>query len=296
MEYSPGANIPIISRVDAGTVELVRAAGAEVVSSGDLVQLLVARWPTRGRVLHNAAAQTLERSVRKAFDSIGDMLRAGRFAVTECSIKRMIEADLEADDLITNGGPIVAVNEHAADPHYDTALATDRPIRPGDVVMIDVWAKKKEDPQAVYADITWMGFVGDAPPEKVERVWRTVARARDRALETAQAGFRGGRAVHGFEVDRAARAVVEEAGFGAQFVHRTGHSLGIEDHWIGANMDDFETHDERRIVVGTGFTIEPGIYIPGEFGMRTEIDVFVGTGGPEATTGVQRELVRVRHR
>lgn len=296
MEYSPAANIPAISRVDAGTAELVRAAGAEIVSSGDLVQHLLARWPTRGRATHDEAARVLESAAKKAFDAIGDMIRARRAGITECAIKRMIEADLEANDLVANGGPIVAVNAHAADPHYDTSPEHDSPVKPGDVVMIDVWAKKKADPEAVYADVTFMGYVGETVPEKVEAVWSTVARARDRALETVRQAFRAGAPVRGFEVDRAARRVVEEAGYGPYFVHRTGHSLGLEDHWIGASMDDFETKDERRIVEGTGFTIEPGIYLPGEFGVRSEIDVFVGSAGPEATTLIQRELVRIRYR
>jgi Xaa-Pro dipeptidase len=296
MEYSPLSAIPTISRVDAGTVELVRASGAEVVSSGDLVQLLLARWPTGGRALHDRAARTLERAVARAFDSIGDWIRTRRAGLTEQAIQKMVIADLEADDLVFNGPPIVAVNAHAADPHYATESGPETPIRPGDVVMLDVWAKKRDDPAAIYADITWMGYVGEAIPERVETVFRAVVRARDRALEAAQAGFRAGTPVRGFEVDRAARRVVEEAGFGPFFTHRTGHSLGVEDHWIGANMDDFETHDERRLVPGTGFTIEPGIYLPGEFGVRSEIDVFVGTSGPEATTAVQRDLVRIRCR
>lgn len=296
MEYSPGANIPIISRVDAGTIELVRESGADVASSGDVIQQVVARWPARGRALHDEAARALERAVTKAFDAIGDMLRSGRAGVTECAIQRMLLADMEANDIVSNAPPIVAVNAHAADPHYSPAPADDAPIRHGDVVMIDIWGKKKDDRDAVYADITWMGYVGETPPEKVEAVWRTVVRARDQALETARAGYRGGGIVRGFEVDRAARRVIEEAGFGAYFTHRTGHSLGAEDHWIGANMDDYETHDERRLVDRTGFTIEPGIYLPGEFGIRSEIDVFVGTDGPEPTTAVQRDLVRIRYR
>ncbi len=296
MEYSPAGNVPIISRIDGGTIEMVRTAGAQVASSGDLVQALLARWTARGRESHGQAARAVEGAIRRAFEAIGDQLRAGRHP-TEVGIQRRILSDLEEAHLVSNSPPIVAVNAHAADPHYSPGGGPghDAPIQPRAVVMLDVWAKLKDDPEAVYADITFMGFVGDAPPPRVEAVWRTVAGARDAALARAQSAFRAGQPVRGFEVDRAARAPIEEAGFGPFFTHRTGHSLGTDDHFIGANMDDFETHDDRLLVAGTGFTIEPGIYLPGEFGVRSEIDVFVdAAAGPVATTEVQKELVRIR--
>jgi Xaa-Pro aminopeptidase len=288
MEYSPEAAIPSCSFVDAGTIELVRACGAEIVSSGDLVQAVLARWPARGRRLHEEARDVLLLAMRRGFDAIGAALRAGRPA-TEREIQARILADMEAGGLVSNAPPIVAVDAHAADPHYSPDAAHDAPIGAGSVVMIDLWGKKKGDPDAVYADMTFMGFTGEFVPQDVRRVWETAVRARDAALEAA----RSGRARRGFEVDRAARDVIAAAGFGPHFPHRTGHSLGPEDHWIGANMDDFETHDERRLLEGTGFTIEPGIYLPGRFGVRTEIDVFMGPQGPEATTWVQAEIIRI---
>jgi Xaa-Pro aminopeptidase len=291
VEYSAEGNIPSISFVDAGTLELLRASGADIVSSGDLIQAALARWPARGMRLHEEARDVCERAARRAWDAIGAAIRAGR-PLTECAVQSMLLADMEAAGLVWNGPPIVAVDAHAADPHFATGPEDDRPIRAGCVIMLDIWGKKGGDPDAVYADITQMGFAGERPPDEVARVWDLAVRARERALATAQEGWRAG-LVRAFEVDRAARDLIRKEGYGPFFTHRTGHSLGAEDHWIGANMDDFETHDERRLVAGTGFTIEPGIYLPGRFGVRTEIDVFVGPDGPAATTWRQKDLVLV---
>ncbi|HVY60507.1 MAG TPA: M24 family metallopeptidase, partial [Planctomycetota bacterium] len=257
----------------------------------------LARGPATGLASHGEAWRAIEAAVGRAWASIAEALRAGR-TPTEVDVQRRIKGDLAGAGLTWKGGPIVAADAHAADPHYETGDGPghDAPIRAGSVVMLDVWAKKKDDPDAIYADVTFMGFVGDAPPEKVQRVWGAVAAARDAGLAKAQAMWAAGDP-RAFEVDRAARGVVEAAGFGPFFTHRTGHSLGQEDHWIGANIDDFETHDERRLIAGTGFTIEPGIYLPGEFGMRSEIDVFVAAkDGPVATTAIQRDLVKLRAR
>jgi Xaa-Pro aminopeptidase len=282
MEYSPLANVPTI---------------AKVVASGDLVQALLARWPPRGRALHDEAARAVERAGFDAFAWIEAEHAAGRVP-TEVHVQRRIVADLEAAGLAVADPPIVAVNAHAADPHYATGAApgNDAPIDAPAVVLLDIWAKKRGDPEAIYADVTFMGHLGATLPASVAEVFGAVARARDTALAAAQAAWVAGTPARGFEVDRAARDVIERAGYGPYFTHRTGHSLGIEDHWIGANIDDFETREERRLIAGTGFTIEPGVYLPGSFGVRLEIDVFVGDAGPEATTLVQRELRRMRSR
>jgi len=297
MEYSPLANVPSISRVDAGTVELVRAAGGDVVSSGDLVQALLARWTERGRALHDEAARAVEQAGFGAFDWIGAELRAGR-TPTEVVVQRRIAEELRAAGLAVNDLPIVAVDAHAADPHYATGVGAgnDAPIREGNTLLLDIWAKKAGVPDAVYADVTFMAHVGEDVPAPVREVFAAVARGRDAGLAKAQAAWASGVTACGFEVDRACRDVIEAAGYGPHFTHRTGHSLGIEDHWIGANIDDFETREERRLIAGTGFTIEPGIYLEGRFGVRLEIDVFVGPKGPEATTLVQHEIHRIKSR
>ncbi|GIW71004.1 MAG: peptidase M24 [Planctomycetota bacterium] len=288
MEYSPCGHVPAISRVDAGTVELVRAAGAEVVSSGDLIQRLLARWPEEGVHAHRRAARALEDAVRAAWRRIGERIAAGRPA-TECEVQAWLLQALQAAGLESHAPPIVAVGAHAADPHFSPEPATDAPIAAERLLLIDIWAREP-GPAGIYADITLMAYTGQEPPARLREVFAVVREARDAALALVQQRAAAGVPVRGFEADRAAREVIERAGFGAWFVHRTGHSLGPEDHWLGANLDDYETHEQRRLLPGTGFTIEPGIYVPGELGMRLEIDVFWGADGPQPTTWVQTEL------
>jgi len=295
MEYSPLAAVPTASRVDAGTVELVRASGADVVSSADLIQAVAARWSARGLALHREAAAVLTDAVRQAFAFIGERLKSGA-ETTEIEVVRAIRATLGAAGITTDDVPMVSANAASADPHYQPTPERSQPIRRGDFVLIDVWGKNRADPDAVYADITWVGFCAERVPDRVRHVFEVVRTARDRALALVQARLGpGGRGeVRGYEVDREARAVIAEAGFGDRFTHRTGHSLGPLDHWIGANIDDFETHDDRRLIPETGFTIEPGIYIPGEFGVRSEIDVYIpAAGGPVVTTPPQHEVVAI---
>ncbi len=288
MEYSPGAAIPTASRVDAGTVELVRACGAAaVVSSADLVQALLAPWSARGLALHLEAAAACVAIAKEAFRFIAAELRSARGETTEHEVRDHLLAEYERRRLAGEGGPIVAANAPSADPHYEPSAERPVRIRRGDFVLVDVWAKHKDEPDGVYGDVTWVGFCGEEVPERIARVFDVVARARDRALEAA---MRPG--ARGFEVDRAARGVIEAAGYGPAFIHRTGHSLGPRDHWIGANMDDYETHDDRRLLPGTGFTIEPGIYLAGDFGVRSEIDVYFDpAAGPVVTTEVQRAVI-----
>jgi Xaa-Pro aminopeptidase len=290
MEYSPGAAIPYVSRVDAGTVEMVRAAGPEVVSSADLVQLFEARWTPEQKALHDRAAQGCTRAKDEAFALVKERLAQG-VPVRESEVQAFIAARFEAFGLYTHHPCIVAVNDHASDPHFETAPgANDREIRKNDVLLIDFWAKVANDPRAVYYDATWMAYCGREVPARVREVWEVVSGARDAAVAFVQESVAAGRAIHGYEVDDVSRGHVEARGFGPYFLHRTGHSIGYEVHGNGVNIDNLETRDQRRIVPGVCFSIEPGVYLP-EFGVRSEIDMFVGEGRAEVTGDIQRELL-----
>lgn len=289
MEYSPGCAIPYISRVDAGTVELIRESGITVVSSGDLVGRFEAAWGPEEVATHRAASERLYRIKDRTFAFVAEERRHGR-PVDELRIQAQMVRWFAEEGLTTDAPPIVAVDAHAGDPHYGPTAETSAAVGPNSLVLLDLWGKLDE-PGSVYADITWTGVTGDPDPE-VTKVFNIVAAARDAALETVQAGLRNGGAVRGWQVDRASRAVVDAAGYGARFMHRTGHSLGQNVHGNGVHMDDYETHDDRRLLPGTGFTIEPGIYLS-RFGIRSEINVVVGTGSAEATGPCQRELVTI---
>ena len=290
MEYSPGAAIPYVGRVDAGTVEMVRAAGPEVVSSADLVQQFEARWDAEQKALHDRAARDTLAAKDEAFALIRERL-AALMTVKESEVQAFIQARFEARGLMTHHPCIVAVNDHASDPHFETAAGPgDREIRKGDVVLIDLWAKVAANPKAVYYDATWMGFCGSEPPARVREVWEVVKGGRDAAIEFVKSAVAEGRAVHGYEVDDVARGFIEARGYGPYFLHRTGHSIGYEVHGNGVNIDNLETRDQRRIVPGLCFSIEPGVYLP-EFGVRSEIDMFVGENAAEVTGDIQRELL-----
>jgi Xaa-Pro aminopeptidase len=292
MEYSPGGAIPVVSRVDAGTVEMVRAAGPEVVSSADLVQTFEARWTEEQKALHDRAAEGCSQSKDEAFALIKERLRAG-IAVKESEVQAFIAARFQARGLMAAHDCIVAVNDHASDPHFETAPGpNDREIQKGDVVHIDFWAKVANDPRAVYYDATWMGFCGPEPPARVLEVWEAVKGARDAAIAFVTDAVAAGRSIHGYEVDDVSRGFIESRGFGTYFLHRTGHSIGYEVHGNGANIDNLETRDQRRIVPRTCFSIEPGVYLP-EFGVRSEVDMYVGEGRAEVTGDIQRELLRL---
>jgi Xaa-Pro aminopeptidase len=287
MQYSPGCAVPYVSLVDGGTLEAIRGYGVEVVSSGDLVQMFESRWDSGKLESHLEAGRRVDEIRRGAFELIREALASGR-RVTECGVRDWILERFREEGLVTDHSPIVGVNEHAADPHYEPMEGTDREIGAGDVVLIDLWAKMR-DAGSVYYDITWTGFGGTEVPEKVEEVFRVVTAARDAAVELAG---RGGVGLRGFEVDDAARGVIERAGYGEWFVHRTGHSIGEEVHGSGANMDNLETHETRQVLEGTCFSVEPGIYLEG-FGIRSEVNVFMGEGGGRVTGEIQRELVRL---
>ena len=288
MEYSPLCAIPYVSRVDAGTVELVRAQGVEVVTSADLIQTFEAVWSAAAMATHRQAAEVLYDVKDRAFETIARRLRDGE-ATTEYDIQSLMSQWLDEAGLVTGGDPIVAAQENAGDPHYQPSPGESRPITRDNVVLLDLWGKTRS-PGSVFADISWMGFTGPAIPAPVAAAFTAARDARDAAVSLIESAAAAGRPVHGWEADRAARSVLEAAGFGGAILHRTGHSLGEEIHGNGAHLDDYETRDERRLMPGTGFTIEPGLYFD-TFGVRTEINVAWGPRGPEVTGPRQMAVV-----
>jgi Xaa-Pro dipeptidase len=288
MQYSPQCAIPYIAMVDAGTVELVREFGAEVVSSAELIQEFEACLSAKQFESHLEAGRRMDAIRAGAFRFIAEKLASG---VDEVTVADWMRAEYRKNCLVTDSGPVVAVNAHAGDPHYEPSAESSVPIRAGDFVLIDMWAKLNQ-PGSVYYDITWTGFCGDAP-ERVARVFEIVRDARDKAVETVVKAVAAGRVIRGFEVDDAARGHIQATGFADKFVHRTGHSIGEEVHGAGANMDNLETHDERRVMPGALFSVEPGIYLD-DFGVRSEVNVFVDADKARTTGEVQRELVRIQ--
>ncbi len=272
MEYSPANAIPYVSRVDAGTVEAVRALGAEVVSSGDLIQRFEAVWTDAAYATHLSASDKLYRVKDQAFAFIRERIRTAT-PTTEFEVQQRMVEWFTAEGLTSNDPPNVSAQENAGNPHYNPTREKSRAINPGELVLIDLWAKLP-DPGAIFADIAWVGFTGETVPSRFADAFAAARAGRDAAIELVESATRGGRELRGFEVDRACRAVLERAGYGAQFIHRTGHSLGRHVHGDGVHMDDYETHDDRRLIPGTGFTIEPGVYTD-QFGVRTEINMFV---------------------
>ena len=288
MEYSPGNAIPYISRVDAGTVEAVRDLGVEVVSSGDLVQRFEAVWTPEALATHRAASERLYRIKDRAFDLVRKRVAAGG-ALDEYEVQQAMVGWFAEEGLTTDDPPCVAAQENSGNPHYQPTATAHRSIGTDEVVLLDLWGKLPT-PGAVFADITWVGFTGPEVPPQYARVFAAARDGRDAAVELVTEAARTGRELRGFEVDRAARDVIDRAGFGAQFIHRTGHSLGPSVHGNGVHMDDYETHDDRRLIPGTGFTIEPGIYTP-QFGVRTEINMFIGDHEATVTGAMQKEIV-----
>ena len=288
MEYSPRNGLPRVSRVDAGTVELVESMGPEVVSSADLMQYATQRWSAEQLASHQRAGEALGRIVKEAFARIGQRLAEG---VTEFEIAEFIRRRFGEEGLTTADGPIVSVNAHCSDPHYEPAAEGSSVIAAGDWVLIDLWARE-DTPGSVYADITWTAYVGDDPPERYRQVFDIVLGARDAALGFLQDTHAAGEAVQGWQVDDVARRYIAERGYGDYFTHRLGHSIHHTVHGEGVNLDNFETHDTRRVIAGVGFSIEPGIYLP-EFGVRSEIDAYMSEDGPYASSPVQREIALI---
>jgi Xaa-Pro aminopeptidase len=288
MEYSPRCAIPYVSRVDAGTVELVRACGAEVVSSGDLIQRFGAVWDGAAIASHVDASARLHRVKDRAFEAIARRMRDG-IPTTEYDVQQLMAGWFRDEGLVSDSDPNVSVDGNAGNPHYLPTAATARAIRPGALVLLDLWAKL-DRPAAVYADITWVGFTGARAEDRHVRAFAAVAAARDAAVALVQDAAATGRELRGWEVDRAASHVLREAGYGDAILHRTGHSLGEAVHGNGVNMDDYETHDDRRLLPGTGFTIEPGVYFP-DFGIRSEINMIVGPADAPVTGPRQAQIV-----
>jgi Xaa-Pro aminopeptidase len=293
MQYSPLCNIPTVSLVDAGTLELVRSRGVEVVSSADLVQRFEAVTDEAGFQSHADACEIVHGIKDEAFDLMRKAIHDSG-PITEYDVHRFILARFEEQGLTSDGeGPIVGFNDHPADPHFEPKAEGAYRLHHGDTILLDLWARRRTPP-GIYYDITWCGFAGERPPALYVDIWNAVCRARDAALELVTERFARGEPCRGFEVDQVARRVVTEAGFGASFLHRTGHSIGRTVHGTGANLDDLETKDERLLVPGTCFSIEPGIYLEGRMAVRTEIDVFLRLDGKVEVCGpIQRDLVLI---
>ena len=270
---------------------LLRELGKEVISSAALVQYFEARWTDAQREMHDEAARGVDETLEEAFELIGEKIR-GSGGISEYDVVRFIRRRFEERGLETSSDPTVGVGPNSGDPHYSPPAEGSPSIQAGDFVLIDLWAKLRQ-PDSVYYDITWTAFCGSEPPERIQQVFDAVTAARDEALAFVQSAARQGRTIAGFEVDDVARRSLSEAGYGDFFRHRLGHSIGYEIHGNGANLDNFETHDDRPIIARTCFSIEPGAYFP-EFGVRSEINCYVSDGGAEATGRVQREIVRIR--
>jgi Xaa-Pro dipeptidase len=290
MQYSPKCAIPYVSLVDAGTVELIRGFGIEIVSSGDLIQEFEARWGEEQLTLHLEAGKLVDQVRSDAFDFLRNRIRS-MDPVTEYEVQEFILSRFSQFGLTRTHGPIVAVNANASDPHYEPSRGKTSHIQRGDLVLIDLWAKLTK-PNAVYYDITWTAFCGETVPEQIQKVFEVVKNARKRASSFVIRKASSQESVAGYEVDDVARDYIEEQGFGAFFFHRTGHSIGTDVHGTGANMDNLESHDERRVIARTCFSIEPGIYLT-EFGIRSEVNVYVGDGFAQVTGEEQVDLVRI---
>jgi Xaa-Pro dipeptidase len=288
MEYSPKCAIPYVSRVDAGTIELVRAAGVDVVSSGDLIQRFASAWDRAAIATHEEAADKLYRVKDRAFDAIARRTHDG-VPTTEYDIQQLMAGWFRDEGLVSDSDPNVSAEENAGNPHYLPTASACRAIRSRELVLLDLWGKL-DRPGAVYADITWMGYTGDRVPDRYLQAFAAVAAARDAAIALVQRAVSGGQELRGWQVDQAASSVLRSAGYGDRILHRTGHSLGESVHGNGVNMDDYETHDDRRLLVGTGFTIEPGVYFD-DFGVRSEINMIVGPRDARVTGPVQTAIV-----
>lgn len=289
MQHSPNCDIPYVAMVDAGTVDLIRSLGVEVLSSANLIQTFHAQLSEEQYQSHIDASKIMDGLRREAFALIGERLRAGN-AISEFEVKQFLLKGFEQNGLITDHGPIVAVNANASDPHYEPMADRCRLIEAADLVLIDMWARSKK-PRSVYYDITWTGFTGAEPPSEIQNVFEIVKGARDAGFAAVKTRIDAGESPMGFEIDDVVRGHIRAAGYEKAFIHRTGHSIGESVHSTGANIDNFETHDTRPLLNNTCFSIEPGIYLP-DFGIRSEFDVFIRNGCANMTGEVQRALLR----
>ncbi len=287
VETSPGSAVPYLDRVPAGTMELLRAVGVDPVGSGDLVSLFHSRWTGGQLATHRRSAAVAARVAREAFDRSAAALRAGE-PTTEGALSDWIRARLNDGGLAEEADCIVAVGPRAADPHY-APVGEGEPIRRGDLLLIDLWGKPAVGD--VPADQTWMGYLGAKLPRRTRRIWEAVRDARDAAVEFLAERMAAGDEVRGCEVDDVCRRLVAERGYRERFVHRTGHSIDADLHGSGPNIDNLETRDTRLLFPGVGFSVEPGVYIPGDVGVRSEIDVHLGEDGPEVTTPDPQEEI-----
>jgi len=291
MEYSAGCAIPYVARVDAGTVELIRQAGhVDVVSSGDLIQRFSAIWDAAAIATHRQASESLHRVKDKAFAAVAERLRNGT-PTTEYDIQQLMAGWFRDETLVADADPNVSAAENAGNPHYLPTKTANRAIRANEIVLLDLWGKL-DRPGAVYADITWIGYTGQTVPERFTKAFAAICAARDAGIALVQQAARAGRELRGWEVDRAASTVIKDAGYDDGILHRTGHSLGESVHGNGVNMDDYETHDDRRLLPGTGFTIEPGVYYD-DFGVRTEINMVVAPRDATVTGPLQTEITKL---
>ena len=289
MQYSPKNAIPYVAMVDAGTVELVRSAGAKVVTSADLVQKYEACWTKAQLESHLAAGRAIDQIVAGAFARAAECVRAKK-PLTEYQLQQWILERFAEAGITTDEGPDVAVNAHASDPHYAPSKEKSSPIREGDFLLLDVWGKQKA-PGSVYYDVAWTGFLGARVPDKYVKIFNVVREARDKAVELIRTSVKAGKPLQGWQVDKAARGIIEKAGYGKYFIHRTGHSIGEDAvHGNGVNMDGLETRDERHLIPQTCNSVEPGIYLP-EFGLRSEVDVFIDEKDARVTGAVQTEIL-----
>lgn len=290
MQYSPKNAIPYISLVDAGTVELIRAQGCKVVSSADLVQQFEASWTPQQLESHHIAGRAVDAITQAAFTEAARRVSAGD-VFTEFDLQQWIVGQFRAHGLVSDDPPVVALGPHSGDPHYEPRQQGSARISRGDLILLDIWAKTLA-PESVYYDITWTGYLGAQVPRKYATIFSVVRDARDAAVQFVKENVSAGRAIEGWQVDRAARDVIRRAGYAKNFVHRTGHNIGQEVHGAGANMDSLEMRDVRRIVPRTCFSIEPGIYLP-DFGVRSEVNVYVADGKAEVTGAMQTEILKL---
>jgi Xaa-Pro aminopeptidase len=288
MQYSPKAAIPYVAMVDAGTIELVRGAGVKVVSSADLVQKYEACWTPAQLASHLTAGKAIDRIIGEAFQQAAKHVRE-KASLTEYDLQQWILREFDSAGIVREDGPDVAVNANASDPHYGPVEGKAAPIREGDLLLLDVWGKTKAA-GSVYYDVSWIGFLGAKVPEKYAKIFGIARDARDKAVDLILSSIAAGKPLQGWQVDKVARGVVEKAGYGKYFFHRTGHSIGESVHGNGANMDGLETHDVRHLIPKTCTSIEPGIYLP-EFGLRTEVNVYIGEREARVTGAVQREIL-----
>lgn len=289
MEYSPNNAIPYVSVVDGGVVDLVRKHGVEVVSSADLLQVYTATLDPSQMDSHLKATKVLEEAVADAWEFIAEQLKDGK-TIYEYDVQQLLLKIFSDNDCVTSDPPICAVNENAADPHYMPSQASSAEIKKGDFILIDLWCKL-DTPGAVYGDITRVGVAAPAPTDRQEEIFQIVKEARDQATNLVKKRFSENKRIEGWEVDKAARDVIDNKGYGEYYIHRTGHNIGQETHGVGANMDNYETYDCRQIIPKTCFSIEPGIYIPGEIGVRLEYDVLVDERGKVHVTGGSQQSI-----